>query len=104
MAASFAFSATLWPYEGPAAWYFVSLPTDVADDIADVADARSDRRSSGFGSVRVSARVGETTWSTSLFPDSSRGTYLLPVKKAVRVAEGLADGDEVDVSLTLSDS
>jgi hypothetical protein len=53
----------------------------------------------GFGSVRVRATVGGTTWTTSVFPDSTRGAYVLPVKKAVRRAEGLDEGDPADVVL-----
>ena len=29
----YVFSAELWQYDGPSAWYFVSLPPDIADDI-----------------------------------------------------------------------
>jgi hypothetical protein len=47
----------------------------------------------------VEVTVGSTTWRTSLFPDTKRATYLLPVKKAVRTAEGLADGTRVDAEL-----
>jgi hypothetical protein len=36
-------------------------------------------------------------------PDSKQGTYVLPVKKAVRVREGLAEGDQVAVALDLED-
>ena len=91
----YAFRAELWQYEGPAAWHFVSLPLDVADDIR----ARFGTHASGFGSIKVEAAVGSTRWSTSLFPDKTRGTYLLPIKKAVRVAEGIEPGDPVIVSL-----
>lgn len=49
----------------------------------------------GFGSVRVEATVGGTTWRTSVFPDSRGGSYVLPVKRAVREAEDLDDGDQV---------
>ena len=48
---------------------------------------------------RVEVTVGATTWATSLFPDSARGTYLLPMKQAVRTAEGLADGSQVRVTV-----
>ena len=89
------FTAPLWEYEGPAAWFFVSLPAALADEIADlVAD-----RSKAFGSVRVDVRVGGTRWATSLFSDKQQGTYVLPVKKAVREAEELSDGDAVAVQL-----
>ena len=92
------FTARLWRWEGPAAWYFVSLPHDVSDEIADAVEGRT----GGFGSVRVDVVVGSSHWSTSLFPDSREGTYLLPVKKAVRRAESLDEGADVDVSLTVA--
>jgi hypothetical protein len=71
------------------------LPLDVADDIR----ARVGTHASGFGSIKVEAAVGSTRWATSLFPDKTRGTYLLPIKKAVRGAESLEPGDIVTVSI-----
>ena len=55
----------------------------------------------GFGSVRVEVTVGETVWRTSLFPSAEAGAYVLPVKKAVRVAEGLADDAVAEVTIRL---
>jgi Domain of unknown function (DUF1905) len=92
----YAFRAKLWQYDGPGAWYFVSLPPDVADDIR----ARfGGPQASSFGSIKVEAAVRETRWTTSLFPDKTRRTYLLPIKKAVRVAENLEIGDVTTISL-----
>ena len=54
----------------------------------------------GFGSVKVTVSLGESRWQTSLFPNKD-GSWFLPVKKPVRVAEGLDYGDEVEVSLDL---
>jgi Domain of unknown function (DUF1905) len=48
--------------------------------------------------------VGATSWRTSIFPDSKTGAYLLPVKKAVRVAEHLEAGDQVQAQLHLGAS
>lgn len=93
----YAFRAELWQYDGPAAWYFISLPPDVADDIR----AKFGPQASGFGSIKVEAVVGSTRWSTSLFPDKTRRTYLLPIKKAVRVAENLETGDVATVNLRI---
>ena len=45
--------------------------------------------------IPVRARIGDTVWETSLFPKD--GGYVVPVKDAVRVAEGIADGDIVTV-------
>lgn len=91
------FRAEIWLSEVFAACRFVALPNHLADEIADTVD----RSRPGFGSVRVSVTIGGTTWATSIFPDSARGTYVLPIKKAVRTAEGLEDGDSVGVSLTV---
>lgn len=68
----------------------------VADDLS--ADAGPRR---GFGSIRVEARIGDTTWHTSLFPDSKSGSLLLPVKKQVRLAEDIEPGSTCEVALRL---
>jgi len=49
--------------------------------------------------VRVEVTIGATTWRTSLFPDSKRQTYVLPVKKDVRRREGLVAGAAAGVDL-----
>ena len=95
----FEFDAEVWLYESAAAWHFITVPPDVSDEID---DATGDRKA-GFGSVRVRVTIGSTTWTTSLFPDSKRGAYLLPVKKEVRRREDLAPGSRVAVVLTIRD-
>jgi hypothetical protein len=96
---TFEIGAPLWQYPSADGWHFVSLPAEVSAEIAEIAAGA--RR--GFGSVRVDVTVGATSWRTSIFPDSKTGTYLLPVKKAVRVAEHLTAGDEVRAQLQLAD-
>jgi hypothetical protein len=94
---TYTFVAEVWEHDGPAGWHFLSLPDDVADDI----DERHGHRAGGFGSVRVEVTIGATTWRTSLFPDTKRATYLLPLKQSVRADERLADGSTVQVRLTV---
>lgn len=94
----FQFVAPLWAWSAQDGWFFVTLPTDAADEIAEIP-----RAATGFGSVRVRVTVGGTTWSTSVFPDTKRGSYVLPVKKAVRSAEGIEEGDDVNVTLEVAD-
>jgi hypothetical protein len=53
----------------------------------------------GWGVIPVRARIGGTTWDTSLFPRDGR--FVVPVKDAVRRGEGLALGDLVAVVLTI---
>lgn len=92
------FAAELWQWEGEGGWYFVTLPADVADDVRDSGPPRA-----GFGSIRVTVTVGTSRWQTSLFPQSSSGSYVLPVKQQVRRANDLEAGDRVDVHLTIED-
>jgi hypothetical protein len=92
---AFAFEAELWEWDGDAAWHFFSVPEDVTDEI----DERWGDSGRGFGAVKVEVTVGATTWRTSVFPDTKRGCYLLPVKKVVRTAEDLVDGSRAQVHL-----
>ncbi len=94
----FSFSAALWEWTGKGKWVFVTLPEDISADIKHF--TRHTVR--GFRTVRVTVKVDETTWQTSLFPDSKRGAYLLPVKKAARVSAGLAIGDTANFTLSVA--
>lgn len=85
-----------WGEDGPS-WRFLRLPLDVADEVRDLAGEPA-----GFGSVRVHARIGQTVFATSVFPDKASGSYLLPVKKSVRAREGIDDGDRVTVRLDVA--
>jgi hypothetical protein len=92
------FEATVWAAESAGAWHFVSVPASMSEEIRDLTDAAA---RPGFGSVRVAVTIGRTSWRTSVFPDTKRGTYVLPVKQAVRRAEGFGAGDVVTVALEL---
>jgi hypothetical protein len=95
------FDAELWMWDARRAdsWTFVSLPADASEEIRDLAGGS--RR--GFGSVRVRVKVGGSTWATSIFPGSGVGSYVLPIKRAVRQAEALDVGDIATVSVELID-
>jgi len=98
----FTFTAPLWRWtarresDDTGAWCFVTLPPDVVDEVR-----QRSAEPRGFGSVRVHVEVGETTWDTSVFPDSASDGFVLPVKKAVRTAAGVGEGDELTVTLSV---
>ena len=77
MHVDFAAELWIWAARREERWTFVSLPVEASAEIRDRAGVV--RR--GFGSVRVRARVGTSTWTTSIFPDAGRDCFVLPVKR-----------------------
>lgn len=100
MKSSYECKGKLWRYPGAkASWYFMTLPVKLSREIKAV-DAGPHR--GGFGSLRVQATIGGTTWATSIFPSASANAYLLPVKAQVRKAEKLLAGKSVALKLEVS--
>lgn len=95
------FDAELWIWDARRdnSWTFVSLPVEASEEVRELFGGR--RR--GFGSVRVRVTVGGSTWTTSIFPDSGKGCYVLPVKRAIRKAEAIDAGDTATVTVELID-
>ena len=91
----FNFENPLFEWRGPAPFFFVKIHQDVSDLIKISAKGLS----YGWGVIPVTATVGKTTWSTSLFPKD--GLYLLPVKDAVRAAEAIEEDQLVQVRMLL---
>lgn len=89
------FTGAVWSWRGPAPFYFVTVPEDDSLELKAVAGAVT----YGWGMIPVRARIGATAWKTSLFP--KEGRYLVPLKVAVRRAEGIGEGDEVAITLEL---
>ncbi|GAA4042601.1 DUF1905 domain-containing protein [Nonomuraea soli] len=89
----------IWDARRADSWTFVSLPVEESEEIHDLTGGS--RR--GFGSVRVRVTIGVSSWKTSIFPDKGSGRYALPIKRAVRRAEGLDAGDVASVTVELVD-
>ena len=90
------FAGPVFTWRGPSPFHFVAVPDE---ESAALDDARA-AVTYGWGMVPVTARIGETTWTTSLWPKDER--YLLPLKDAVRRAEAIGVGDTVAVHLTVA--
>jgi Domain of unknown function (DUF1905) len=91
----FEFDGELWFWRGPAPWYFITVP----EEDCVVLRTESTSVSYGWGMVPVAVKIGDSEWKTSLFPKDGR--YVVPVKAAVRRAEGLKEGDIPSVRLTI---
>lgn len=89
--------AGIWVYPGKGGWHFVTLPTDVAARIK----AAMAGLARPWGSLGVTASIGKTRWQTSLFPDKTTGSLLLPVKASVRQREHLKAGDEPTLTIEI---
>ena len=83
----------------PAAWFFITIDGEAGEALSATALMRRlEGASRGFGSLKVTAQIGDSTFKTSLFPSKELG-WLLPVKASVRKAEGIGEGDAVEVLL-----
>ncbi|MCY1140927.1 DUF1905 domain-containing protein [Actinoplanes sp. Pm04-4] len=89
------FTGEIWFWRGPAPWHFVTVP----DEQCAAIESASSLVSYGWGMIPVTARIGRTDWTTSLWPKDGR--YIVPIKTAVRRGENLEIGDTVTVSLTV---
>ena len=89
--ASFSAKVVIWT--GDLGWHFVYLPKDLAKKI------KSSQKTYGGGFIKVEAKIGKTTWPTSLFPYKREETYLVCIKKKIREKEDVFAGEKVDVSL-----
>lgn len=85
----------IWDARRSESWTFVSLPVEASEEIRE----RFAGLRRGFGSLRVHAAIGGTRWTTSIFPGGREGAYVLPIKRAVREAEGIEAGDVATVTV-----
>lgn len=96
MQVSVEFAAELIEWRGPAPFYFAPLTEDAVRQVRETAGLAS----YGWGVVPVAVTIGATEFTTSLLP--RQGGYLLPIKDAVRKAEGIRLGDTITAKLVIS--
>ncbi|MBE0579135.1 DUF1905 domain-containing protein [Devosia sp.] len=91
----FSFDTTLIEWRGPAPFVYAPVPLEHAGKIEKIRK----QASYGWGVIPVTAEIDGTAFTTSLFPRD--GTYLLPVKQAVRKKNGITVGDAVAVTIAI---
>ncbi|WP_309103752.1 DUF1905 domain-containing protein [Microbacterium sp.] len=77
-------------------WFFATMPEELSLELRELPSPPR-----GFGSLRVRARIGSSIWPTSIF--FSDGAFVLPLKKAIRQEQSIAEGDVVTVDLDIID-
>lgn len=93
-AMDFAFEGLVVEWRGPAPFYFVAIPEDESADIKFAAKGME-----YWGQVPVVVRIGDTEFTTALFPKDGR--YLLPLKDAVRTSTTIDVDQVVAVALNV---
>jgi hypothetical protein len=89
------FTGEVIEWRGPAPYLFVAMTAE------DSADLREEARGLIYwGQVPVHVIIGDTEFTTALFPRD--GHYLVPVKVAVQRAEAIGEGAIVEVVVRLS--
>ncbi len=91
----FEFEAPVIEWRGPAPYYYADIPVEDSDDVKEAAKGLE-----YWGQVPVVVRIGATEFTTALFPKDGR--YLLPLRDAVRRAEGIELGMVVEVGMGLN--
>lgn len=94
---TYEFQSEVFLWKGKAAWHFITLPPDLGAEI----NRHCKHLKAGWGSIKVTVRIGSTEWRTSIFPDKKSGSYLLPLNAKVRSAEQLSAGQSPIVELTI---
>jgi hypothetical protein len=91
----FVIRGEIFEWRGPAPFHFVRIPP------ADGAVIKSQARilSYGWGVIPVHGVLGKSNFETALFPKD--GSYLIPIKDALRNSEGIDIGDQVVIRLNL---
>lgn len=92
----FTFSGTIIEWRGPAPHYFVALPPDDGELLIDMPEL-----SYGWGCIAAHVTIGGTRYRTALMPKDGR--MLVPIKVAVRRAEGIDLGDRITLSVEVGD-
>lgn len=87
------FDGEIWYWRGPAPHHFITIPPEQSEDLKAILSYVT----YGWGMIPVDVRIGETEWTTSLFPKN--GAYIVPIKASVREVEHLGVGDRVSVWL-----
>ena len=89
------FTGEVWYWKGPAPWHFITVPDDQCAEIEAIANTVT----YGWGMIPVTAQIGRTRWTTSLWPKDD--SYIVPIKTHVRRAENLDVDDTATVLLTI---
>lgn len=88
----------LWNFE-KGSWHFFTIPAEIANEIHFEQKLHNLGTRRGFGSVKCRVTIGKTIFETSIFPNSSDKTFVLPIKSAVRKSENLNIDTQIELTI-----
>jgi len=74
-------------------WIFALLPKELAMEIRHNFKFLEE----GWGRMKVTAKIGNSEWKTSIWFDTKKGTYLLPLKAEIRKKQNIRLDKDVEV-------
>jgi hypothetical protein len=83
----------VWVWPGNTPWHFISLDKKLAEEIRILFPKTP--------LIKIKAKVGKTEWDTAFFRESKTKSYIMPLKKKVRLAEDIWEGEEVTVAVEI---
>lgn len=89
------FTSTVWKYNSPAGWHFVSLPEKLAKEIR----TNLKWQEEGWGRLKAVAKIGNSEWETAIWFDTKMKTYLLPLKAEIRKKEDIIEGKKEKITV-----
>ena len=86
------FTAKIERFPMDGGWHMVPVPMELCEPLKYLAIH--------FGFISITAKVGNTSWPTSLLPKGD-GTHFIALPAKVRAKEKLALGEAVEISFTI---
>ena len=83
------FFARIERFSMPCGWHYVLVPAELSIAFEHLA--------ANFGYIAITAKVGNSSWSTSLLPMGNK-LYFIALPAKVRLKEKLSFGDEIEIS------
>ncbi|WP_288956597.1 DUF1905 domain-containing protein [uncultured Polaribacter sp.] len=93
----FTFTSKMWQDNEPFGWFFVSMTKEMSSEIRQYFKNQEE----GWGRMKVVAIVKEIEWKTSIWFDTKRNIYLLPIKAEIRKKANLKVDSEFNISILL---
>lgn len=91
------FSAKLWRHNSEGGWYFITLPSDYSNEIR----SNLQWQEEGWGRMKAIAQLKGINWNTSIWFDTKKKSYILPIKSEIRKKLLLQEDDLLTMNILI---